>query len=336
MYRNVHLHACRYCSCSLSHDTELSTRGTGFSVLTRSTQTSPKYRYEDCEVEECWCSDPRCSFRREFPVSYSQRSRKSEETRSSSKQSSNKQRRSSRKMHSSRYYGIPNLPLESADDNYVDGVEYELSQSESSVSPVSRYTTDDAKSSDTVKSTGKCRCKCSKPERLPKTISSRSAEEIKPERLPKTISLKSAEEIKPERLPKTISLKSAEEIKPEGLPKIISLRSAEEIKKAVRSQIAVLEKLEANGCDCYICKPPPPSKKTMCESSSESKKSKPSQSGHHANDTANDLVRTEIIDPMIRRLQRVYLNNKIHELGILDSLYDMRAQINEVYRNRNN
>ncbi|XP_043660179.1 uncharacterized protein LOC122624604 [Drosophila teissieri] len=306
MYNNENylksLRPCRHCCCSWSRaspkeyvlvsglsssnytgqTTECSPRSTcSSSVRTRSIQKGLKYRYEGYEVEESWCSDPRCSICKEFPVSGSQRTRKSQQTRNSL---------NSRKREPSRYSAIPQLPLESGEENYDTGVQYTLSQSESSTSSssssstsVSRYREDGPKSSERVKSSGKCSCACSKPERQPRTI---------------------------------------------------SLRSAEEIKKAVRSQIAVLKKIEE--CDCSYCKPA--SERTMQESAAESEKPEPQQNGHHANanDAANDLVRTEIIDPMIRRLQRVYLNNKIHELGILDSLYDMMAQIKEVYRKRGN
>ncbi|EDV46449.1 uncharacterized protein LOC6550063 [Drosophila erecta] len=299
--------SCRHCSCS-SSATELSPRTDTLSSSRRTTGSNQKgqdYRYAGYADDECCCLDPRCPLStrsgQESPSFYSERtSRKSQQNRSSSKHSNPSKIRS----RSIRYM-IPKLPSMGSDEdaNPEDHVQCETNQSESSMS-----------SGLQSKSTA--------------TLDSRYREDG-PEF---SAGVKSTGKC------------SCACFKPEHRPRSNVLMSAEEIRNTVRSQIAALEKSEAIRCDCDTCKSPSgkssSSERAMNVSrghelaavSSESEKLEPDTIDCHV--SANDLVRTEIIDPLIRRLQRVYLNNKIHELGILDSLHDVKAQIKEIYRKR--
>lgn len=116
-------------------------------------------------------------------------------------------------------------------------------------------------------------------------------------------------------------------------------KTAEEIRRTVRAEIAEMEQKQAmadkNGCDFTFCKPPQSGRLSSNEETkskskdeeifTESEKLILSKIDWRTTAT-NDLANSEVIYSTIKRLLRVCLNNKIIELGLLDSLHDAIAQ----------
>ncbi|XP_032580828.1 uncharacterized protein LOC116802030 isoform X1 [Drosophila sechellia] len=128
-------------------------------------------------------------------------------------------------------------------------------------------------------------------------------------------------------------------------PRKFVSRTAEEIRRAVRAEIADMEQKKAKSCNCTSCKPP----QSVHLSANERTKSKSKDEDIFTESeklllgkidwrttATDDLTNSELIYSTIKHLLRICLNNKIIELGLLDSLHEAVALFKENRRKRDN